>query len=187
MPSNHLIFCRQEKRMTEDETVGWHHRFHGHEFEQDLGVGDIQGSLVCCSPWGRKESDTTEQLNWTDNMEAYLLTFPSCAQFSQPKMSSWPRLSPSDILISWIWNWYWKDTSQCLQVALELKNVNPFVFHVHEKNQKKLNWSKWKEERCNGVGKGPIQRSIFPAWVLSQGGDMGYTLKSKHPFIYDTV
>ena len=43
--------------------VGWHHRHDGHEFEQALGVGDGQGSLLCCSPWGRKESDRTEQLN----------------------------------------------------------------------------------------------------------------------------
>ena len=43
--------------------VGWHHRPNGHEFEQALGVGDREGSLVCCSPWGCKESDTTEQLN----------------------------------------------------------------------------------------------------------------------------
>ena len=48
--------------MTEDETVGWHHRLKldGHEFEQAPGVGDRQGGLVCCSPWGHKESDTTE-------------------------------------------------------------------------------------------------------------------------------
>ena len=43
--------------------VGWHHQLNGHEFEQTLGVGDGQGSLACCTPWGRKESDTTEQLN----------------------------------------------------------------------------------------------------------------------------
>ena len=56
----------QEKEVTEGEMVGWHHRFNGHEFEQALGVGDGQGSLVCCSQWGHKESDTTEQLNWTE-------------------------------------------------------------------------------------------------------------------------
>ena len=50
--------------MTEDEMVGWHHRLDGHELEKALGVGDGQGSLACCSPWGRKESDTTERLNW---------------------------------------------------------------------------------------------------------------------------
>ena len=49
--------------MTEDEMVGWHHRLDGLEFEQALGVGDGQGGLVCCSPWGPKESDTTERLN----------------------------------------------------------------------------------------------------------------------------
>ena len=53
---------RQEKRTTEDEMVGLHHRLKGHEFEQTLGDGDGQGSLVCFSPWGCKESDMTEQL-----------------------------------------------------------------------------------------------------------------------------
>ena len=49
--------------MTEDELVGWHHQFNGHEFEQAPGVGDGQEGLVCCSLWGHKESDTTERLN----------------------------------------------------------------------------------------------------------------------------
>ena len=49
--------------MTEDEMVGWHHQFDGHEFEQTPKIGDGQGSLVCCSTWVRKESDVTEQLN----------------------------------------------------------------------------------------------------------------------------
>ena len=49
--------------MTEDEMVGWHHQLNGHEFEQALGVGDGQVSLECCSLWGLKESDRTEQLN----------------------------------------------------------------------------------------------------------------------------
>ena len=56
---------QEEKGMTEDEMVGWHHRLNGHEFEQAPWVSDGQGSLVCCSPWGHKESDMTEQLNWT--------------------------------------------------------------------------------------------------------------------------
>ena len=54
---------QEEKGMTEDEMVGWHHRLDGHEFEQALGDGEEQGSLACCSPWGHKESETTEQLN----------------------------------------------------------------------------------------------------------------------------
>ena len=54
----------EEKGTTEDEMVGWHHQLNGHKFEQPLGVGDGQGSLECCSPWGHKESDMTEWLNW---------------------------------------------------------------------------------------------------------------------------
>ena len=49
--------------MTEDEIAGWHHQLYGHEFEQGLGVGDGQGGLACCCPWGHKESNTTERLN----------------------------------------------------------------------------------------------------------------------------
>ena len=57
---------RQEKKGTaEDEIVGWHHWLDGHEFQQALGVGDGQGSLTCCSSWGCKQLDTTEQLNWS--------------------------------------------------------------------------------------------------------------------------
>ena len=56
----------EEKGMTEDKMVGWHHQLDGHEFEQALGVGNGQGSLACCSPWGHKETDMTEWLNWTD-------------------------------------------------------------------------------------------------------------------------
>ena len=52
-----------EKGMTEDEIVGWHHWVDGHEFEYAPGVDDGQGGLACCSPWGRKVSDTAEQLN----------------------------------------------------------------------------------------------------------------------------
>ena len=53
----------EEKGTTEDEMVGWHQRLNEHEFQQALGVGDGQGRLAFCSPWGHKKSDTTEQLN----------------------------------------------------------------------------------------------------------------------------
>ena len=49
--------------MTDNEMVGWHHRLDGHEFEQALGVADEQESLPCCSPWGSKGLDVTEQMN----------------------------------------------------------------------------------------------------------------------------
>ena len=58
---------QEDKEMTEDEMVGWHHRLNGHEFEQTLGDGEGQGSLACCSPWGHKDSDTTQPLNNDDN------------------------------------------------------------------------------------------------------------------------
>ena len=54
---------RRGKGTTEDEMVGWHQQLNGHEFEQAPGVGDGQGGLACCSPWGRKELETTERLN----------------------------------------------------------------------------------------------------------------------------
>ena len=54
---------QEEKGTTEDEMGGWHHRLDGHEFQQTLGDGEGQGGLVCCSPWCRKELDTTKQLN----------------------------------------------------------------------------------------------------------------------------
>ena len=52
--------------MTENEIVGWHHRLNGHGFGWTLVIGDGQGGLACCGPWGRKESDTTERLNRTE-------------------------------------------------------------------------------------------------------------------------
>ena len=57
---------QEEKGVSEVGTVGWHHWLNGHEFEQTLGDGEGQGSLACCSPWGRKASDTTERLNNKD-------------------------------------------------------------------------------------------------------------------------
>ena len=63
---------QEEKGLTEDEMAGWHHRLDRHEFEWTPGVGDGQGGLACCNSWDRKESDTTEQLNWTE------LNIPLC-------------------------------------------------------------------------------------------------------------
>ena len=58
----------QEKRTTEDEMAGWHHLFNAYEFGWTPGVGDGQAGLACCDSWGRKESDMTERLNWTELM-----------------------------------------------------------------------------------------------------------------------
>ena len=61
---------QEEKGMTEDEMVGWHHWLDGRESEWTPGVGDGQRGLACCDSWGRKELDTTEQLNWTELINA---------------------------------------------------------------------------------------------------------------------
>ena len=73
---------QEEKGTTEDEMVRWYHWLDGHEFEQAPGDGDGQGSLVCCSPRGRKELDTTERLNWTELIEN--VGFPGGASGKEP-------------------------------------------------------------------------------------------------------
>ena len=57
---------QEEKGTTEDEMAGWHHQLDGHEFGWTLAVGVGQGGLACCNSWGRKESEMTERLNWTE-------------------------------------------------------------------------------------------------------------------------
>ena len=83
---------QKEKGLTENEMVQYHHQLNGHEFGQALGVGDGQGSLVFCSPWGRKESDMTEWLNWlTDAFYFFLSIFytlfriPPCSWLKKKK------------------------------------------------------------------------------------------------------
>ena len=66
---------QEEKGTTEDEVAGWHHWLDGHEFEWTPGDGDGQGGLVCCDPWGHKESDMTDRLNWTDRLYKYFPPF----------------------------------------------------------------------------------------------------------------
>ena len=74
---------QEEKGMTQDEMVGWHHRLDGHGFGWTLGVGDGQGGLACCDSWACKESDITELLNWTEQQQGCLLSafaeIASCA------------------------------------------------------------------------------------------------------------
>ena len=75
---------QEEKGMTEDDMVRWHHQINGHEFEQTLGVGGGQGGLVCCSPWGCKVGhDWATELNWTElnifhNWQQHTAMPPTC-------------------------------------------------------------------------------------------------------------
>ena len=109
---------QEEKGTTEDKMAGWHHRLDGHEFEWTPGVGDGQGGLACCNSWGRKESDTTEWLNWTelnwygnkiDNLEEMdrslekfnlprlnqeeIEIISRITQLQAPKLKLWPKIS----------------------------------------------------------------------------------------------
>ena len=73
---------RQEKGTTEDEMVGWHHWLNGHGFEWTLGVGDGQGGLACCSSWGSKESDMTEQ-RWPELLNYLAMSGLTCSTQAQ--------------------------------------------------------------------------------------------------------
>ena len=86
---------QKEQGTTEDEMVGWYHRLNIHEFEQDSGVGDGQGCLVCCRPWGHKELDMTEWLNWIERSPIV----PQCHNFFSAVCCSskiWRNGNPSD-------------------------------------------------------------------------------------------
>jgi len=99
--------CRwEEKGLTEDEMVGWHHRFNGHEFEQALGVGDGEGSLTCCRPWSCKESDMTEglnwsELNWIDLIFLFLAEYCYLVARSCPTLLRPPGLKLTRLLSPW--------------------------------------------------------------------------------------
>ena len=101
---------QEEKGTTEDEMAGWHHQLEWCKFEWTLGVGDGQGGLVCCNSWGCKESDTSEQLNWTE------LKFLNKEQeyFFQQKLTTLIRVSLKPqyflllpfllvVFVHWVW------------------------------------------------------------------------------------
>ena len=128
------------------QRIGWHHRLNGHEFEQALGVGDGQGSLACCNPWGRKESDTTEPLNWTElrvkkRMVMMMVLIRSCRGVKEQgawmrEGRSWPEPAPC-----WC---QWSDCcpsqgsllSSCLSILLWKAFIRPFpcpqVLNLHK-------------------------------------------------------
>ena len=72
---------QEEKGMTENEMIGWHHQIDGYQFQQAPGPGDGQGSLACCSPWGCKQSNMTEQLNCEWMRKSKVLTVQSPTKY----------------------------------------------------------------------------------------------------------
>ena len=87
---------QEKKGTTEDEMVGWNHWHNGHGFGWTPGVGDGQGGLAYCCSWGRKESDTTEQLNWTDLRGCFMGVVPYLDEFLLYLWGGWrsPCLTP---------------------------------------------------------------------------------------------
>ena len=109
----------EEKGTIEDEMVEWHHGFNGHEFEQAPGVGDGQGGLACCCPWGPKESDMTKGLNWTTGCKGIL-------QKHTYKKDSGPSSN---------WKNHWKIASYfpCLRMFISSFFVcRPFFWFIHQ-------------------------------------------------------
>ena len=108
----------EEKGMTEDEVAGWHHWLNGPKFEWAPGVGDGQGSLACCSPWGLKELDTTERLNWTvlNSIPGLLRGFPGGTSGKEP-VCQCRRLKRCGFDL-WVRNIPWNRKWQCLKNPL---------------------------------------------------------------------
>ena len=110
---------QEEKGMTEDEMVGWHRRLDGHGFGWTPGVGDGQKSLACCGSWGRKESGTTERMNWTELMAQQIKNPPAMLETQE----------------TWVWSLGWED-------PLQEKNGNPLQYY-HQKSphrERSLAW-----------------------------------------------
>ena len=98
MPDAGKDWGQEEKGTTEDEMAGWHHPLNGHEFEQTLGDSEGQGSLARCSPWGHKQSDTTERPN---------------------KDSTWP-------VLAWVlWPWTFSESQQPPWSHIQIKDIPP--------------------------------------------------------------
>ena len=116
---------QEEKGMIEDEMVWWYHRLNGHEFEQTLGVGDGQGGLARCSPWGRRvRHDWATKLNWTDWYSIYSkhVKKRECSLFDIVSFYSHlprpPFPAPLLLLSMETVNSTWTDQPLCLHLAL---------------------------------------------------------------------
>ena len=90
---------QEEKGMTGDEMAGWHHQLHGREFEWTPGVGNGQGGLACCNSWGRRESDMTEWLNWTElkSLELYV----PCRSTFFPDLNKNCDIRSNNLIYTW--------------------------------------------------------------------------------------
>ena len=138
---------QEEKGTTENEMVGWHQRRDGHVFEWTLGVAEGQGGLACCSPWGCKESDMTERLNWTDPL------ISAASIFRNAYFLSWV----SQVMSNNTWS---SDLSglNCLSMS------PPTTLLQCENSAYKVSWCKTSEKSTHA--KSQTWLLIFP-WVMS--------------------
>ena len=138
---------QEEKGTTEDEMAGWHHRLNGHEFGWTLGAGDRQGGLVCCDSWGRKNSDTTEQLNWTE------LKLHKCIHAWKPTQSCNENLctslnanEPSTLKSLKIRYYFWVPNLQSLFLIIFFKADMRALTHLLSCTAGKINSKKVSED-----------------------------------------
>ena len=108
-PDDGRDWGQEEKGMTEDEMAGWHHRLNGCEAGWTPGVGDGQGGLAWCNSLGRKESDTTERLNWTE----LKIKSSTCPRFSACVLETSTTVTRPRLWISPTWTWL--DTEETQQ------------------------------------------------------------------------
>ena len=130
---------QEEKGTTEDEMAGWHHWLDEHESEWTSGDGDGQGGLVCCNSWGRKKSDMTEWLNWTELKD-------NLVQFSHYLSCMYTdcTISIQALLKRIASQWFWaNDSEQCGRHSNWTKNWEQYKKRMFclEKNKVKENWS----------------------------------------------
>ena len=104
---------QEEKGTTKDEMAGWHPWLDGREFGWTPGVGDGQGGLACCNSWGRKESDMTERLNWTEARDSNQFFFPA-ACFSLKNSNSYLFYWGYWFLNHFIYHWIYIYITICL-------------------------------------------------------------------------
>ena len=128
-PDFERAWGQEEKGTTEDEMAGWHHQLYGHGFGWTLGVDDGQGSLACCSSWGRKQSDMTEQLNWTELIYIHLYIIYILHELngstSEENINSEPLHSP----LCWLYLCIRKDT--CLWTLSVAPHVLNSIQHKY--------------------------------------------------------
>ena len=112
--------------MTEDEMVGWHHQLNGHEFEQTPGDSEGQGSLVCCSPWGSKESDTTQPLTGNNRVPLALqTTVPADTGAEVVLVTHWDKTIPTNC-------------GTCTSVQERYRNCRSFKLKESQQQQTEL-------------------------------------------------